>query len=238
MAASPATKSGIVGTLGRFAISVVGALMVVGLAPYFLLTRPDGGVTQALAAAGIGFAAFLMGRIHDVAELSLWPLRAKMRESIAQANATIAELRQVALALGRTGLATLGADQFMDGMNQSTRFAMHDQIVNALLSTGATSNEMSKATTEWRQCLAIRYHRIIVDTALPQPRDAKEQTARNKLESLVDFSKWEAASPERYREVLAEFDLLKPEIKEWISDYEHLLKTGTLTRREEFIHSK
>jgi hypothetical protein len=235
MIASLTSKRGVVSALGRYVVSIAGALLVIGLAPYLLFAKSE--VGTALASAAIGVVAFLMVRLNEVAEFSLGPLKARMRESIAEANATVAQLREVALALGRSGLTTLGADQFMDGMSQSTRLAMHDQIIGALVSIGATPGDLNRATTEWRQCLAMRYHRIIVDTAQPTTVGEQQRAAKTKLESLAHYSTWEMATPQRYLEVLAEFGLLRPEVKEWVADYEHLLKTSTLQRRDEFIGS-
>ena len=61
-----------------------------------------------------------MARIDDLTELSLGPVKAKMRETIKEAYATIEELRNVAAISAKAILTDIMAGTFMGGMNLRT----------------------------------------------------------------------------------------------------------------------
>lgn len=59
----------------------------------------------------------MLTKIDDLVEISLGPVRAKMRETIREATATIEQLQAVAASIAEVALTDLMASNFMGGTN-------------------------------------------------------------------------------------------------------------------------
>jgi len=237
--------------LPRACVSVVGVLLIIGVAPALLWFRQDEGA--ALTMAALGIAAFLLVRIDEVAELSLGPLKARMKETIAQANATIDQLRTVTLQLSRATLAAListglndnmmGSDFANNSMTLEQRLASQDRVISSLEEIGATKDQIADATQHWRRGIGIIYHRILArairDAMLAA--SAAQPAQPNKpiipFQPLLNYPNWQGASPKEMEEFCRQHAVLTPNIQQWIEDYRYFLDTGTIRRRNEFATS-
>jgi hypothetical protein len=221
--------------LKKIAFGVGVILVLVAPALMYFLTRATAPATLALTAA-LGFTA--LTRIDELAELSLGPLRAKMRETIAEAAATIDQLRQVAVTSSRAILTDLMAANFMSGMTLRKRFELHDEIIAALDSIGASEAQKELARTEWKKGITVIYHRAIRKAVRADPNiDEKRRiNLANGLEGLMWFDQWTAAAPEKFTAYFKENQYEPPaHITQWLDDYRHYLDTGSVRRLSDFV---
>jgi hypothetical protein len=178
-----------------------------------------------------GIVAVLVGRLHHVEELALGPLRARLRKSIDEANATVQQLRSFALALGEASLTDLMAGNFFASMPLRQRFAMHDIIKRSLFDLGLSDADIQKASANWNKGVAITYHRAI-GKIFPKEADAK---IRNEFNAMLKFEEWQAPTAEALDTFLQHHGLMTDEAAAWISDYRHFERTKEIRRFDEFV---
>lgn len=208
---------------------LAGILMIVAGVPAMA-------VMEKATGAGIMLVAVLVGRLHQVEEFSLGPLKARLRATIEEANATIQQLRGVALGLAEASLTDLMAGNFMDSMHMGQRLAMHDVIVKSLVVLGMSQADVQKASVHWNKGIGLTYWRAIRGS-LPQvsdPNVRSDPKIRLAFDSLMDFKEWRAPTPDEAEAFVKERDLENPAVAEWIADYRHFIRTKEIRRRDEF----
>lgn len=220
--------------VGRFLFLILlpGILIV----PALVYLRFTSVSFAALSLLAYCFLLFFI-RFEDIAEISLGPLRAKMKEQIEESAATVEQLRSLASAISRGVLTDLMAGQFFDGMTLRQRLDLHESIINELRSLGVSESQINEAETNWRKGIGVIYHRIIRQHL--QKNQIDEGVDRNKLladfQDLLEFSEWDAPSPERIRSWLGKRGIRpSEELNQWIGDYEMFIETNTIPRRREF----
>jgi hypothetical protein len=179
----------------------------------------------------------LVAKLDSLAELSMGPLRAKMRETIAEAAATIDQLRDVATSITSAFLTQLIAGSFMGGMSQRGRFQMHDDLLDQLRSLGVSNERLEQADKGWRLGVGVIYHSIIETKIMRDatPSNSIRQNAiAQALAKLLDFPNLQASTPEAYERLAREHDLLTPNVQPWIDDYRHFVRTNEIRRLEKF----
>ena len=173
-------------------------------------------------------------RLDDLAELSLGPIRAKMREAIAEAVATLDQLRELATALSGAVLTDLMAGNFMDGMKLATRLNLHDQVIASLEKIGVSNAQKASAEEEWRKGISITYHRAI-KKAIEEDRNLEGAAAiANEFQNTLRFEHWSALSPDEVDEFLHEKGVTSREARAWVDDYRHFVRTNEIRNRERF----
>lgn len=207
---------------------VSGVLMIIGGCPALVLSDRT---SAAFAILLTGVVAVLVGRLHHVEELALGPLKARLRQSIDEANATIQQLRALALALGEASLTDLMAGNFFDSMSLRQRFAVHDVIRRSLLDLGLSERDVQKASANWNKGIAVTYHRAIRAT-LPKELDVK---IRNEFNEMLKFEDWQAPTPDALDAFMRTHGLLTDEAVAWIEDYRHFERTRDIRRLDEFL---
>ena len=199
--------------------------------------------TTAWIAALCGAFVTFMAKLESVAELSLGPVKAKLRAKIEEASATIDQLRKVAVATIEASLTDSMAGSFMGGTTFRQRLELHDKLIRTLTDIGASSSEIAAAKSEWDKGIAIIYHRAI-KTAVENREspnrinpDASEQqkAAGTELQDLLDFDSWAVPTPDQMRTVMKKHNVLSGDAETWVNDYEHFLESGEIRRREEFV---
>lgn len=201
----------------------------------------DTGLSALVAACG----AFVtvMAKFEAIIELSFGPLKARMAESVMEANATTEQLRDVALTSAKSAITSLMAESFLGSLGFRSRFDMHEQILRQLRETGATEEQIKDADEYWTCGLHIIYSRAIqsqleeIKKRDGTPRETQEELARlvKDLRDLIDMDLWSVPSPSIFRRIITERGLMTAEIDEWISDYEHFSRTGEIRRLELFL---
>ena len=237
------------GTPGQFRQRFQDWMFVLSIA--FTLVVPTvvgiwrGDANTAWLAAVCGVFVTLASKIDVIVEFSFGPLRAKMRDAIEEAYATITEVRKIAANISEPMLATLMAGNFgfSDGLNLQARLEQHDGLIANLREIGVTEEEIIKAERKWRGGIGVIYHRAIAPliderrkpyevnhNATPEQKEAYEG-----WDNLLLFEDWKAPSPSEMEEYLREKGVMTAEMQEWIDDYRNFIETGEIRRREIFV---
>lgn len=213
-------------------------------APIVIWTIFENTAIAWIAALCGAFITF-MSKINDIAELSAGPVRAKMRETIQDANATIEQVRQIARSISETTLAALMAGNFgfQDGLTLDSRLALHDDLINSLREIGVPDKRILKSDKKWRRGIGVIYHRAIaplidgrkVPHQINVDATVEQKQAREGWDELLDFDQWKAPTPDEMSAYLTSAGVLTHEMSEWIDDYRHYLETGEIRRRELFV---
>lgn len=195
-----------------------------------------------LALVSWGFIT-LVTRFDDLAELSLGPVKARMRQVIQEANATIAQLHSLALSTSQLTLTSLMAGNFMGGMTLMKRLDLHDHLVETLRKIGFSEPMITEAETHWKKGMGCLYFHAIAGAlegrthasqinmeATPQQRDAKAA-----FDKLLNFDEWEVPAPHVMRAFIESRNLLNDAVRALIDDYEHFLRTNEVRRREALV---
>jgi hypothetical protein len=188
------------------------------------------------------FLTFVV-RLGDIAELSLGPVKAKMRETIAEANATIDQLHKIAANSAKVTLTDLMGGNFIGAVALEKRLDLHDQLIDSLKEIGVSDVLVADADEMWKRGIGLIYHRKIGEIlSREEASKAESSKARDKVykefQSLMNFKKWQAPSPEEIEGFLTLKGCLTAEMREWTDDYRHFRKTGEIRRREMFAEQK
>jgi hypothetical protein len=179
-----------------------------------------------------------MAKFDDLSEFSLGPLKAKMKETIAAANATLDQLRAVATSMTTATLTDMMAGNFMAGMSLAARLDLHDALMNQLGELGVSEEERSRAAAQWRKGICVIYHRIIGNTIARDGESSLDPERYNplfrELNDMVDMTTWTAPTAARLRGFCETHNLFTTEVSGWIEDYQHFLDTGEIRRRSVF----
>ncbi|REG82156.1 hypothetical protein [Marinomonas pollencensis] len=211
------------------------------IAPVVIGIQFDDQSTSWVAALCGAFVTF-MARIGDLAELSLGPVKARMKEQIEKAAATIDQLRQVATTTSEATLTDLMAGSFMGGMSLKKRLELHDNIIDALKGIGASEAQLELAEKDWKKGISIIYQRAIRNAVEERPDPNKinvnasdeQKKADKEINDLMNFERWECPSPSQIRSVLKKYQIESPSAEKWISDYEFFLETNVIRNRAGF----
>ncbi len=200
--------------------------------------------STAWIAALCGVFVTLIAKFDDLTEIGVGPVRAKMRETIREAVATIAQLRSLASTLGRVASTDLMAGGFMGSMQLKMRLDLYDQLIAQLRELGLDNQQIAKATELSGKAINLIYFREI-RVAIEQrkqpysvegvPADLRSIGA--KFEELLNFENWEAPSPDVIQDFVEANKVATSEVTQWISDYRHFATTGEIRRREAFARN-
>ena len=219
------------------------------IAVLFTLTVPtaisillDDTTTSWIALVSGAFVV-LMSRIDNLAELSLGPLKAKLRARIEEATATIDQLRSVAVTSAEATLTDLISGSFMGGMTAERRLQLYDKIIESLRAIGADESQIEEAVSDWNKGIGIIYHRAIQDAVgrrlepgkLNPAASDEMKAAERVLQDMLVFKTWTVPTPDEMRAVVDKHGVNSDDVRSWIDDYEHFLETGQIRRREEFV---
>jgi hypothetical protein len=179
----------------------------------------------------------IMAKPEGLTELSLGPLKAKMQETIAEAAATVEQLREVATTMATVVLSGLMAGQFMWGMSFAKRLELHDELIGNLRRIGASDDQLNRAQAEWWKGVGVMYHnrlgRDLRDLAKQAGMDGlKTNSVAEEFNALAQKATRSAGTPAEHEEFFLKHGLLNDEIREWISDYKHFLSTKEIRRND------
>jgi len=192
-----------------------------------------------------GAFVIFMSKIEIIQELSLGPLKAKMKEQIRETDATLKQLKEISVVSSEATLTNLMADSFMGGMKFEKRLELHDKIIDSLRGIGVNQDKIDKVESDWKKGISIIYDRTI-QYAIEQRKNPFEinpeapeeaRKAGHEIEELLDFKNWVAPTPQQIRSVLEKYNIKSSQAEEWIKDYDHFLKTGEIRNKEKFIRS-
>jgi hypothetical protein len=217
------------------------AVVFAGIAPLLIKLLLGGSIGTSWLAFFCGAFVAFMARFDDLAEFSLGPLKARMRETIDEANATLEQLRAVATSMAMATLTDLMAGNFQASMSVAKRLALHDSLMNQLRELGVPDEHRRQVDAEWRKGIYVTYHRIIGalvgkygQATLPPAEYHKVAVDYN---SMLNMDTWEAPRPDELEAFCKERGVLTPEISLWLADYRHYLDTGEIRRKDQFARA-
>lgn len=197
--------------------------------------------TGLIALVGGAFLIFI-SRLDVIAELSLGPVKAKMKKKIDEATATIQQLQEIATMTSEATLTDLMAGSFMGSMSLAKRLEVHDKVISSLKKIGASPEQIASAEKDWRKGISVIYLRAIkyvleqrteknrINTKLGEER----KQASQEIEKLNDFTIWKSAMPEQIRDILKRRSIDDPAVNDWVDDYECFLEKNEIRRQEQF----
>jgi hypothetical protein len=197
-----------------------------------LITRS---ATIASVTAACGAFIMLAARLDRMTELSLGPVSAKMRETIAEANATINQLREVTTTMATATLTNMMATNFMGGMSLRKRLELHDQLMQQLQRVGVSEEQQRRAQAEWRKGVSILYFNVVYREAVTDRTLEESNKLQSEYQSMLDFPNWQAPTPDMLTRFCEQRNLLTPKVSQWIDNYQHFLSTGEINRQDEFL---
>jgi hypothetical protein len=221
-------------SIAQAAFFWIGALtLIFGPALAYWLTKDTMLATLVLFGAA---AAVFVGRFESFVEFAFGPLKAKMRQTIAEANATLDQLREIAVMSASAALTDIMAGGFSGSMSQARRLDVHDDIVASLQRIGVSEDTMRRVKKEWDKGIEFIYSRGIgemVFSELEQPQRAEVARAWSEL---GDFSEWRAPTPQQIEKLCERFShKLSAQVAAALDDYRHFLRTGEIREREKFV---
>jgi hypothetical protein len=213
------------------------AVLYAGIAPQVISFYGGSAGASWLATWCGPFVAF-MAKFDDLAEFSLGPLRAKMRKTIDEANATLGQLREVATSMVTATLTDVMAGDFLGGMTRAKRLELHDKLMDQLQALGVSDEQRERADADWHKGICTIYCRIISNTATKHAKSfmkiAKYNKISNEFNTMIKWATWDAAIPAQLKALCQTHDLLTSEVSQWLEDYQNYLETGEIRRKDEF----
>ena len=193
--------------------TTIGSIITLGLAVMFGL---KGMATEMgiIVAAGAICLAFL--NIDKIERFKGAGFEAEMKKAVAEANATVEQLREVAATSAKAILTDLMAGNFFDGTTLEKRLELHDQIINSLKGIGASESQIISSDEMWKKGVGIIFHRgirVAIEgrEKLHQVNTKAEQhvlDASKEFQDLLVFSEWRAPSSDEMRKFITDRNVM------------------------------
>lgn len=193
-----------------------------------------------------GFLAVLFSKIEMLDELTVGPLKAKLRATINEAAATVDQLRALGAQLSEISLTMMISTEMVSDIGLKQKIDLHDKIIKHLADLGVSQEQLNEARVDWKRVVSFLYVRLmrsIVEgrESFDQPNQsasASEKNASAELLSVANVRSSSAVDPNTIREILTKNDIQKPELDQWLNDYEVFFRTLTIPRVAAFVESR
>jgi hypothetical protein len=114
--------------------------------------------TGATILASIAIAAILLTRLPDVDEFSSWGIKAKLDKAVQEAEVTIEQMRNMAVAFAEANLGSLAAVGLITTpITLAGRVAIRDRIVGSLREIEVSDSEILRVQIGWRSVFCSFY---------------------------------------------------------------------------------
>ena len=205
-------------------------LAPIGLALWGISTSTISVVVVACA------AAVLFVRLPDLTKFKLGPLQAQLEKTVAEANATIAQLRDLAVTLSQASLEALQGMGRLSG-DQRHIFAAKERTVRSLTKLGCSAEEIAQATEPFDRWTEFDHATMIRGVA--QVQAGNDENAKKAVHACFDFPVTESgisvAKAAQLRLCLEKVLTIGDDLDEAIKDLETFQKTKELRRPEQFF---
>jgi len=206
------------------------AILFFGAVLYSVWAQSPGSGTVAVFAAVF---CTLMGNADrfETVKFSLTGVETKAREVLRQAEVTQKAFQKLAAMTGEL-LIDLNAAQgrFAGSGEGEARDARKSRLLESLGDIGLSKQDLAKVADSDKAWNIIDYANGILTSAgrkIPDDRRGQWQAA---LAPIMADGNFRSATPEKLRDLLAEFAALDTDQAELIDDYRHYLKTGEQRR--------
>jgi hypothetical protein len=176
-----------------------------------------------LAVTGI-LVAVLLRSGPAIEELKLWGLSVRLRRAIEEAEATISDLRLLAIALSRPIVSQLAMHgSLMEHITFGSLYDHQQQIDTALDRIGVSAADRNEVMSLWRRQAQRKLSALILYELPGLEKDAFDNFYANRTTY---------PAPDEYTRFLAELDLLDEERRRLIEQYDLFMKTGKILEPE------
>lgn len=210
----------------------------------YLLTFQDVPFERAGALLLFGIVFMVLSKWNSLEEFTLGPIKAKLRQAIQEANATVDEVRTLAKAISKATLTDLIAGSFMGSMSFSQRYEIFKEVMRALTDIGLNEAERKHVSEEWRKGVSILYsgkiRDMIIGVEQSHVKDWTKHKARNgllesELQQEAGFATWKSPSPEDFEAFMKKHSFpIDTELKELLTQYKTFLATGEIPDKNLF----
>lgn len=162
----------------------------------------------------------------------LWGLEAKLKQTIIEANATIGQLRDVALTMSRQIYNDIAfSGQVFTRISFDELYKNKTALDQALKNIGASEEEINKSSNLWRLVAGRQMTALIF-----MDEGRLEEDVREKWEGLKQpyYEKGEDVPPEKIEKFLNDNSLMSTFRKNRFEDYKHYIETGEIRHIENF----
>ncbi|MCZ8311967.1 MAG: hypothetical protein O9320_14040 [Magnetospirillum sp.] len=205
------------------------ATILIGI--YLLLAAPAAAIYLGTAVATFvvvgGFACAMLLRADELVEVTIGPLKARLERQVAQATATLEQLRGLAATFGEVILAVLAGEGRMGGMGYKSKMAFKGQVDERLRQLGLSDEQLSQTRKTWRKYL-VYDHAVRIWKSLP----VAVHEMSPELRGLLGERNLIPATPDEWRAALQRINLARGDAAEALADYEHFLETDNIRRPE------
>tara|TARA_R100001163_G_C5052552_1_gene189195 strand:- start:1006 stop:1692 length:687 start_codon:yes stop_codon:yes gene_type:complete len=216
--------------------NIAGALITVVLPGIFGFMEKPTEMGIAVVACAIALSFLNLDKIQRFKGAGF---EAEMKKAVDEANATVKQLRIVALTSVEAALTTLMSSSFLGGTNLDTKIKLHDQLINSLKEIGISDVDINKSCERWHRGVGLIFHRGIRKSIEKDKfsSEAEYKKVISEYNNIPSFhSDWSGPSSEELRDFINEKAHMGPETEELLKDYEHYEKTKTFRRRNIFVN--
>jgi hypothetical protein len=147
------------------ALSIIGVACFV-TAPLFALSQRNRNLKVTVAIAGVvvgvGALALVMTRLPAITLLDALGIRMELQSTLKEANATIKQLRQLAVAISEPQLSELAMNGAMlSELRFSYQYERKKQIVDTLKSLGVSEDDIATALRVWMPATLRKLSNVI-----------------------------------------------------------------------------
>jgi hypothetical protein len=200
---------------------------------FYLVLENKGDQFMALVAM---IFVILATRLHDIVKLDVTPtsIKAELEQKLAEAQATVKQLHEVAETFGKISVQQIQASNRMGGLKPAEKRQAIEQIMAALKAIDLSNDRINDVLLVAKPFDDFDYWSW---TSKPiwRSNDSAIQEARNKFFDIstsrgIGFNPTAAAT----EAFLAQNNLLRGEIAERMKDWKHYLATGAHRRQNLF----
>tara|TARA_R110002072_G_scaffold280360_2_gene442667 strand:- start:53 stop:727 length:675 start_codon:yes stop_codon:yes gene_type:complete len=218
--------------------NITGAVITVVLPSIFGFMEKPTEMGISLVACAIALSFLNLDKIQRFKGAGF---EAEMKKAVDEANATVKQLRTVALTSVEAALTTLMSSSFLGGTNLETKIKIQDQLINSLKEIGISDADINKTSERWHRGVGMIFFRGIKKCLREDKKSyASESEHRVVLddvkEKLNPDRSWNVPSSAEIRAFIELKAHMTPEIEELLKDYEHYEKTKTFRRQNVFVN--
>ena len=181
------------------------------------------GATQAavIIFAVIGITAMVLTRLQDIVSIKVFGLEAQLQSKIDEANVTIKQLQELALAVSQPVITNLAIQGHFVQLKYSERYNMRDSINKLLVDIGVEESAVSNVNSAFDQMFrGLLIARITGDVTDEEENSSGRAERLRNITSVPSFSEVES--------FLREFDLLTDKRNEYLEELRFLESNGVL----------
>ena len=220
------------------------ALLFTFLIPTLLsLSRSETEQNSASFAFLSGTLIMFFTKLDSIAEFSIGPIKARMKEKIKEAVATIDQLRKVAASIANSNLSQLIYSEYIAGMPLKEKLRTHDELIEQLRDAGLSDDDLQLANKGWKQGISSVYF-FKVAPWIDEREDPYQLNIKTTPERKLARAEYDqmgkdlntTPSPDAINQFLQKHSIASKEADEWVADFRHFLDTGEIRRVDKFCN--